>query len=161
MSKMLVVYYSWANGNTKKIAEELAKAKNADLARIDTVKPYEGDYNTVVDQGQREVQRGFKPKIKKLDRNLNEYDVIAVGTPTWWYTMAPAVKTFLEDNDFSGKTMIPFMTNGGWPGHVIKDMTKAAKGAKVEHPMEIQFDSNGGDQQVTSQKDVENWIRSI
>lgn len=161
MGKMLVVYYSWSNGNTEKIAGELAKAKHADIARIDTVKPYEGTHNEVVDQGQREVREGFKPEIKPLDKNLADYDVIAVGTPTWWYTMAPAVKTFLEENDFSGKTVIPFMTNGGWPGHVIKDMTAALKGADVEHPMEIRFDSTGGPKQVTSQKDVDAWIRSI
>lgn len=163
MSKMLVVYYSWSNGNTKKIAEELAEAKNADLAEIETIKPYEGSYNDVVDQGQGEVQKGYKPPIKPLDKNLADYDVIAVGTPTWWYTMAPAVKTFLEDNDFSGKTVIPFMTNGGWPGHVIKDMTRTLKknGAKVEHPMEIQFDSTGGDQQQTSQIEVDAWIAAV
>lgn len=161
MSRMLVVYYSWSNGNTKKIAEELAKAKGADIARIETVKPYTGSYNDVVEQGQREVEEGYKPAIKPLGVNLADYDVIAVGTCTWWYTMAPAVKTFLEDNDFTGKTVIPFMTNGGWPGHVIKDMTKAAKGAKVEHPMQIQFDSTGGAEQVTSQTDVDAWIRSI
>lgn len=160
MSKMLVVYYSWSNGNTKKIAEELAEAKGADLARIETMKPYEGSYNDVVAQGQREVESGFKPEIKPI-ANLSDYDVIAVGTCTWWYTMAPAVKTFLEDNDFTGKTVIPFMTNAGWPGTVIKDMTKAAKGANVVHPMEIRFDSDGGSRQVTKQSDVEKWIKSI
>lgn len=75
--------------------------------------------------------------------------------------MAPAVKTFIEDNDFSGKTVIPFMTNGGWPGHVIKDMKAALKGAKVENPMEIRFDSTGGDRQVTPQNAVDEWINSI
>lgn len=161
MSKMLVVYYSWSNGNTKKIAEALAKAKGADVAEIETAEPYKGTHNEVVEQGQREVKAGFKPKIKPLAKNPADYDVIAVGTPTWWYTMAPAVKTFLEDNDFTGKTVIPFMTNGGWPGHVIRDMTAAVRGAKVEHAMEIQFDSTGGAKQVTPQKKVEEWIRSI
>lgn len=75
--------------------------------------------------------------------------------------MAPAVKTFLENNDFSGKTVIPFMTNGGWPGRVIKDMTRAAKGACVRWPMQIQFDSTGGDKQITEQADVDNWIKSV
>lgn len=163
MGKMLVIYYSWSNGNTKKIAEQLAAEKNADLARITTVKPYEGSHSEVVDQGQREVEAGYKPDINPLDKNLSDYDVIAVGTPTWWYTMAPAVKTFLEDSDFSGKTVIPFMTNGGWPGHVIKDMTAALEknGATVVNPMEIQFDSTGGDTQVTPQSRVDAWIRSI
>ena len=61
-------------------------------------------------------------QIKPIFVNLADYDVIAIGTPTWWYTMAPAVLTFLTTNDFTGKTVIPFMTNGGWPGHVIIDM---------------------------------------
>lgn len=162
-SKMLVVYYSWSNGNTRKIAEHLAAEKNADTARITTVKSCEGSCSEVVDQDQREVEAGYKPEINPLDRDLSDYDVIAVGTPTWWYTMAPAVKTFLEDNDFSGKTVIPFMTNGGWPGHVVKDMTAALKknGASVVHPMEIQFDSSGGSTQVTPQSEVDEWIQSI
>lgn len=57
--------------------------------------------------------------------------------------MAPAVKTFLHQQDFTGKTVVPFMTNGGWPGHVIKDMKAACKGANVVCDMQIQFDSTG------------------
>lgn len=158
---MLVVYYSWSNGNTKKIAEELARAKNADLARIETKVPYTGTHNEVVRQGQREVEQGFKPELKPLNKNLSDYDVIAVGTPTWWYTMAPAVKTFLEDNDFTDKTVIPFMTNGGWPGTVIQDMEKAVKGAHTAYPKEIRFDSQGGSRQITPQSEVDEWIRDI
>lgn len=161
MSRMLVAYYSWSNGNTKKIAEELASAKNADLVRIETAEPYTGSYEEVVEQGKQEVERKFKPRLKPLEKDLSQFDVIAVGTPTWWYTMAPAVRTFLEENDFSGKTVIPFMTNGGWPGNVIQDMTAAAKGAEIKHSMEIQFDSQGGAEQVTPQEDVEQWIRNI
>lgn len=96
MKKMLVVYYSWSNGNTKQIAEQLAKETGAELAEIDTVQPYTGSYDEVVDQGQREVNAGYKPEIKPLTVNIQDYDVIAVGTPTWWYTMAPAVLTFLS-----------------------------------------------------------------
>lgn len=66
MMKMLIVYYSWSNGNTAKIAEQLQRATGADIARIETVKPYEGSYMEVVDQGQREVQEGFKPAIRSL-----------------------------------------------------------------------------------------------
>lgn len=79
--------------NTMGIAKRLQKAVGADIARIETVKPYTGSY-----------------------------DVIAVGTPTWWYTMAPAVLTFLKTYNRNGKTVIPFQAHGGWPGHVIKNM---------------------------------------
>lgn len=161
MKKMLVVYYSWSNGNTKQIAEQLAKATGAELAEIDTVQSYTGSYDEVVDQGQREVNAGYKPEIKPLTVNIQDYDVIAVGTPTWWYTMAPAVLTFLSAQDFTGKTVIPFMTNGGWPGHVIKDMKANCKGAEFAHEMEIQFDSTGGAHLETPEKKIDAWIEAV
>lgn len=161
MKKMLVVYYSWSNGNTKQIAEQLAKATGAELAEIDTVQPYTGSYDEVVDQGQREVNAGYKPEIKPLTVNIQDYDVIAVGTPTWWYTMAPAVLTFLSAQDFTGKTVIPFMTNGGWPGHVIKDMKANCKGAEFAHEMEIQFDSTGEAHLETPEKKIDAWIEAV
>ena len=159
--KTLVVYYSWSNGNTQKIAEQLRLATGADIARIETVKPYEGDYMDVVNQGQREVNQGYKPDIQELPYDVKDYDVIAVGTPTWWYTMAPAVKTFLEGHDFTGKTVIPFMTNGGWPGHVIKDMKQAARGAAFGPSIEVQFDSSGGSDLVSDAGDIDDWIKDI
>ena len=158
---LLIVYYSWSNGNTQKIAEQLRLATGADIARIETVKPYEGSYMNVVNQGQREVNEGYKPDIRPLEYDVADYDVIAVGTPTWWYTMAPAVKTFLEANDFTGKTVIPFMTNGGWPGHVIKDMKQAAKGAEFGPSLEFQFDSNGGSDLVSDTGDIDRWAADI
>ena len=161
MAKKLVVYYSWSNGNTKKIAEKLAEELGADIRRIDTVEPYKGSYDAVVDQGQREVNRGYKPEIKPLDVDIKDYDVIAVGTPTWWYTMAPAVLTFLSDHDWSGKKVIPFMTNGGWHGHVIEDMIKECKGAEIVKPMEIKFDSQGGPVLKTSEDKINAWIAEI
>lgn len=161
MMKMLIVYYSWSNGNTAKIAEQLQRATGADIARIETVKPYEGSYMEVVDQGQREVQEGFKPAIWSLAYDPANYDVIAVGTPTWWYTMAPAMKSFLESQDWQQKTVIPFMTHGGWPGHVIKDMKQDCSGADFGPSMEIQFDSNGGSDMVTKASAVDHWIQQV
>ena len=161
MKKILIVYYSWSNGNTKRIAERLQKAVGADIAEIETVKPYEGSYQDVVDQGKREVDNGFQPEIKPLPYSAADYDVIAIGTPTWWYTMAPAVLTYLNSQDWNGKTIVPFMTNGGWPGHVIKDMQRTCKGAKSVCKMQIQFDSSGKDHMETSNEEVEEWIESV
>lgn len=161
MKKMLIVYYSWSNGNTERIAKRLQAATGADIARIDTITPYTGSYDEIVAQGKREADSGFMPPIQPLDKAAADYDIIAVGTPTWWYTMAPAVLTFMKAQDWSGKTAVPFMTNAGWPGHVIKDMTKAAKGAEVACPMEIKFDSNGGDSLETPEKDIESWMGSV
>ncbi len=161
MKKILTVYYSWSNGNTERIAKMLQEAVGGDIARIDTAIPYEGSYDDVVNQGQEEVQRGYEPELKPLDVNISDYDVIAVGTPTWWYTMAPAVHTFLHTENFAGKTVIPFMTNGGWPGHVIKDMKKACKGADIKCEMQIQFDSTGGSNLETPMEEIKQWMQDV
>ena len=159
--KMLVAYYSWSNGNTEKIAEQLADACAADLARIETVEPYPEDYDQTVQQGQDEVNSGFEPEVEPLAYDPQDYDVIAVGTPTWWYTMAPAVKSFLAEHDWTGKTVVPFMTNGGWPGNVIDDMREAAAGAVAGPALEVQFDSTGGSRQETPQREVDAWVAQV
>lgn len=159
--KTLVVYYSWSCGNTEKIAEQLADACDADIARIETVAPYPEDYQETVDQGQREVNAGFMPEIENLEYNPADYDVIVIGTPTWWYTMAPAVKTFIAENDFSGKTVVALSTNGSWPGNVTADIEDACAGASFGPALEVQFDSTGGDRQETPQSQVDAWIEQI
>ena len=161
MKKLLIVYYSWSNGNTERIAKQLQSVAGGDLAKIDTAVPYSGSYDDVVAQGQREVNRGYEPEIKPLNVNLADYDVIAVGTPTWWYTMAPAVKTFLHANDFTGKMVVPFMTNGGWPGHVIKDMKQLCAGAKTDCELQVQFDSTGGDHLETPEAQIDAWAQNV
>lgn len=75
--------------------------------------------------------------------------------------MAPAMKSFLESQDWQQKTVIPFMTHGGWPGHVIKDMKQDCSGADFGPSMEIQFDSNGGSDMVTKASAVDHWIQQV
>lgn len=161
MKQMLIVYYSWSNGNTEKIAEQLRRATGADICRIETVQPYEGSYNDVVAQGQAEVQQGYEPPIRPLPFEPAAYDVIAVGTPTWWYTMAPAVRTFLSSQHWQGKIVVPFMTNAGWPGHVLADMKTACAGADCRCAAEFKFDSAGGSTLETPQADVTAWTDSV
>ena len=77
--KMLIVYYSLSNGNTRRIAQQMQQATGADLAEIQTVEPYTGSYDDIVDQGQREVEQGYCPAIQPLSADSGDYDVIAVG----------------------------------------------------------------------------------
>ena len=158
--KTLVIYYSWSKGNTKRIADMICQLTKADKAEIRTVVPYSGLYDEVVKQGLDEVKSGFKPIICALGVDPNEYERIFIGTPTWWYTMAPAVLSFLTAHAWQGKEIALFATSGGWPGHVIKDMKKLCQGSEVIGSMEIQFDSTGGDQMISAAADVENWIRN-
>ena len=68
MAKKLVVYYSWSNGNTKRIADKMAEELGADIRQIDT----KGSYDEVVAQGQNEVNRGYKPEIEPLDVDIKD-----------------------------------------------------------------------------------------
>ena len=101
-SKVLVVYYSWSEGkNTELLAKDIQKRIGADILEIDVVKPYPSDYNECVKKAKEEIQAGTKPKIKPYTTNLGQYDIIFVGTPNWWSTMAPPILTFLTNNDLS------------------------------------------------------------
>ena len=83
--------------------------------------------------------------------------MIVLGTPVWWYTFAPAVHTFLTQQDLSCKTVYPFATNGGWIGHTFADIEKSCKGAEVKEGMNIRFDE---DVLRTSEAEIDAWIRS-
>lgn len=163
--KTLVVYYSYTAGNTKGIAQQVSKALGADIIALEPETPYSTDYDKVVEQGQDEVNRGYRPKLKPLGVDLANYSRIIVGSPTWWYAPAPVVMSFLEGNDLKGKTVVPFLTNAGWPGHAIKDMTDAAQknGARVEKSHAFRFSSsmNERSKMVTPQKELTDWIDSL
>ena len=155
--KTLIVYYSYS-GNTKRIAEMIQSKIGGDTARIETVNPYEGDYNSVVEQGKKEVDSGFAPEIKPMNINMSDYDTIVLGTPVWWYTYAPAVKTFLDENDFSGKTVYAFATNGGWIGHTFNDVERECTGAEIKPGLNIRFDE---ERLVTPESEIYDGINKI
>lgn len=155
--KTLILYYSYG-GNTKKVAEMIHHEILSDIAEIETVNPYIGDYNSVVDQGQREVNIGFTPEIKPLKVDIASYDRIILGTPVWWYTFAPAVKTFLSRVNLNEKIIYPFATNAGWLGHTFQDFKKTCPKATVKEGMSIKFNK---DKLITSETEITTWIKSI
>ena len=133
--KVLVAYFS-ATGTTEKLANKLAKVTNADLFKITPEQPYTADdLNWMDKQSRSSVEmkdRNCRPAIaSKLD-NMNEYDVIFVGFPIWWYREPSIIDTFMESYDFTGKTIIPFATSGGSPiGNSGEIMQSLAPNAKV------------------------------
>ena len=155
--KSIIIYYSYL-GNTERIAKLIHKETGADLLRIETVTPYSTNYYQVVHQGQDEVNRGYFPEIIPVTIDWDQYDTVILGTPVWWYTFAPAVHTFLKSQNWAGKTVYPFATNGGWIGHTFEDIKKACGGADVKSGMNIRFDEST---LRTSMKDIESWIGKI
>lgn len=153
----LILYYSYG-GNTRKIAEMIQKEIGGDSQEIKTAVPYTGSYNAIVNQGQQEVDSGYMPEIEPLAADIKDYDCVVLGTPVWWYTFAPAVKTMLAQTDFAGKNVYPFATNGGWLGHTLQDFAKEVRNGKVNAGLGIKFDEHT---LCTSEEDIKNWIRSI
>ena len=153
MKKGIVVYYSWA-GHTRQMAGIIAAQTGADVFEIVPEVPYTQNYSAVVKQAQKEIREGFRPAIRNPKRDLSDYDVVYVGTPIWWGAMAPPVATFLEGNDFSGKTMLPFTTHGsGGKGHSDRDIARMCPGAHVKE-MYTAYEGGGRG----AEKEVADWI---
>lgn len=116
MSKTLVAYFS-ANGVTKKTAEKLAAAANADSFEIIPVQPYTDEDLDWTDKKSRSTiemnDPSSRPAIAEKLENMGGYDIVFVGFPVWWYVEPRIIDTFLESYDFSGKTVVPFATSGG------------------------------------------------
>ena len=109
--KTLIAYFS-RTGITKKLAEDTAKKTGADLFAIEPVKKYSGSYLLCVAEAKMENLKKARPAIVSKPQNLSEYDTVVVMFPIWWFTCPNIILTFLEENDLSGKRIIPVCTYG-------------------------------------------------
>lgn len=122
----LVIYYSrkgqnYVNGsiedlekgNTKIVAEYIAKAANADLFEVETEKEYSLDYMTCTEEAKDELRANARPVLKKMLTSIEEYDNIIVAGPCWWGTYPMAIFTLLDALNFNGKNVYPVMTHEG------------------------------------------------
>lgn len=116
MSKRLVAYFS-ASGVTAKAAKLLSEAAEADVFEIKPKVSYTSadlDWMDKKSRSSREMNdRAFRPEIEGDDAHIGDYDVVFLGFPIWWYVAPTIINTFLEQYDFSGKTIILFATSGG------------------------------------------------
>ena len=122
-SKILVAYFSRAGdnyevgviekGNTAIMAEMIAQKTGGDLFEIKPVTPYPEDYRACTDVAKKELEANARPEIVAYPENLQNYDTIFLGYPIWWSAFPMITYTFLEKQDFNGKTIIPFCTSAG------------------------------------------------
>ena len=113
--KTAVVYYSWS-GNTRFAAETIAKKAGADLFEIKAETSYSSDFGKCCDEAKPECYGKTLRPIKSIEGlDLAKYDVVFVGTPNWWGTMAPPVRTWVTQSKdvLKGKTVCLFQTHGG------------------------------------------------
>lgn len=157
MKRKLVAYFS-ASGVTKRVAERLAKAADADLFEIKPAVPYsQADLDWTNKKSRSSVEMGnpdSRPEIAERLENMEEYDTVFLGFPIWWYVAPTIIDTFLESYDFSGKTIVPFATSGGSgfgrTAEILKplcsDTAKWLPGKMLNR---------------TSEKEMEEWVSSL
>ena len=130
-SSVLVVYYS-ATGNTAQAAQYIADATGGDLFELEPVEPYTDDDLNWTDDNSRVSQEHADESLRDVELvadtvdNWDQYDTVFIGYPIWWGIAAWPVDGFVEANDFSGKTVIPFCTSSssglGESGQLLADM---------------------------------------
>ena len=153
--KALIIFYSWS-GNTRGVAREIQSQTGFDTIELELVKPYSTDYNTVLNEAQRDQHNQARPALKtKIDsKKWAEYDTIIIGYPNWWASIPMPIATLLESYDFNGKTILPFCSHGGGRfGQSITAISKLAPKAKIGSGLSIHY--SGGS---TLSKDVEKWL---
>ncbi len=154
--KILVAYYSYS-GNTAKIADYIAEMSEAAVFEIVPLVPYANDYDAVVSQARNEIGKGYKPRLKMEVKGIEEYDVVFVGSPCWWATMAPPVSTFLSESRFSGKLLVPFMTHeGSGLGGYVDDVRRLCPDARVLDGRAFRGRSVGA-----AKDEVESWLSEL
>lgn len=136
MSKSLVAYFS-ATGTTAKLADTLAAAAGADLYEIKPEVPYTAaDLNWMDKKSRSSIEmndKAFRPAVSGTVNNMEQYDVIYVGFPIWWYVAPTIINTFLESYDLTGKTIVPFATSGGsGMGKTNEELKSSCKDARLK-----------------------------
>ena len=110
--KTIIVYYS-LEGNTDHAARMLAKELDADLLRLETVTPYPTSGAKKFLLGGKDAMSGVKPELKPYAFDADAYDTVVIATPLWAWTYAPAIGTFLAENDVKGKKLALMVTSMG------------------------------------------------
>jgi flavodoxin len=153
-SRVLVAYFS-RSGNTRVIAGQLQRARKAALFEIEPTKPYPADYLATVEQARRERDQGYLPPLKAKVPGIASFDTIYLGLPIWGGTAPPVIRAFLAAHELKGKTIIPFITHGGYGiGDCLKVLAAHAPGAQLR---------DGGlvmeaDQERQTMERVQKWL---
>ncbi len=155
--KILIAYYSLLGKNTRVVAEHIQKNVGGDIFRIETVQTYPSAYSDVTTQAKKELESGYRPALKTKVSNFDQYDIIFLGSPNWWNTIAPSVMTFLESYNFKGKTIIPFITHeGSRMGQSATDIKKLAPQATVLKGLPVR-----GSSVDNAMPDVKLWLKEL
>lgn len=166
---ILIVYLTRTN-NTKAIAEIIHDKVGGTLVGLELQNPYPDNYRATVEQVVKENETGFLPPLKTKIENIEKFDLIFVGAPTWGMQLPPPMKSFLRQYDFSGKTIVPFNTNGGYGiGSSFDTISEICANSSVLKGFSIKggVERDGilfvmeGEKEEQAQEEVDKWLRKL
>lgn len=145
-------------GNTEFIAMEIQKNLGGDLLAIETVQKYPGSHAPLLEFAYNEKSDNARPELSTHIENLDGYDYIFIGYPNWNADLPMPLYTFFEEYDFSGKTIIPFVTHGGsgFSGTIRTIQSLEPDATVIEAGLSISRSSVAG-----AQADVKSWTNSL
>ncbi len=167
--KILIVYLSRTK-NTKAVAEMIREKVGGTMVELELVTPYPEDYRKTVAQVARENETGFRPPLKTKIENTDPYEVVFVGFPTWGMQLPPPIKSFLTENNLSGKTVIPFNTNGGYGiGSSFDTVEELCPDSRILEGFSVRGGSERdgilfvmeGEKEVEVRQEVEKWLEKL
>ena len=155
-SKVLVAYFT-RTGNTRVIAHQIHRALRADLFEIEPAEPYPQEYEATVSQAVRERDGNYRPALKAEVADIRSYETVFLGLPIWGETAPPVIRSFLSQHDLSGKTLVPFITHGGYgQGRSMRVVREHAPRASVLNPFVME-----ADQERRTLTQVSRWLSGV
>ena len=160
-SKVLVAYFSWS-GNGQQMVRWIAEETGGDLFRIVPAEPYGEDFDFCADCAKNELDSQIRPELSEhIDADvMSQYDGISIGFPVWWCDLPIPVRTFLEEYDLSGKTVIPFFSHNG-SSNGTNSVGRVAELAKDATVLTDNALSLRGNNVANSEKEVKDWVQKI
>jgi flavodoxin len=156
-SRTLVAYFS-RSGNTRVIAAVIQRALNANIHGIRPAEAYPEDYLQTVEQAREERDQGLEPALLNRVSDLSAYDTVFLGFPIWGETAPPVIRSFLSTHDLSAKTLIPFITHGGYGlGNSLSVLRAHAPRARL---LDAGF-SMEADQERRTLNEVTSWLKAL
>lgn len=147
-----------AKGRIRALADMIQSKTGGDLFSIQTSVKYPADIGALIDYADEEQAENIRPELTSSIENLDQYDVIFVGYPNWWYDMPMVMYSFFDEYDFSGKTIIPFNShNGSQFSSTIQTIAELEPNATV---IEDGFTVNERDVK-NAQSDISIWLDSL
>ncbi len=166
---ILIVYLSRTK-NTKAVAAIIHQKVGGALVELELENPYPEDYKTIVSQVAKENETGFLPPLKTKIENIEKYDVVFIGFPTWGMQLPPPMKSFLKQYNLEGKTIIPFNTNAGYGiGSSFQTVKELCPKSNVMEGFTTKggIERDGvlfvmeGEKEKQVQIEVQNWLNKI